>query len=537
MSRKSFIKGAAILAAAGLIAKFIGAMFRIPMGNLIGSVGMSYYQMAYPIYSFLLIVSTAGIPTAISKLVAENIALRNYRSAHRVFRLSFRLMLFIGIVTFVFFAAGSKLIARIMGSEEAFYSILAIAPSLVFVTLISAYRGYFQGMQYMTPTAVSQIVEQAGKLVLGLWLASLYISRGPEYGAAAAVVGVTLSEGAALALLMGMYRGKRKEIVYQIQHTPRARYTEPYSSILSRLILIAFPITIGASIMPLVNVADAMIVVNRLIGSGFAEEEAKSLYGLLTGYANPLINFPAILTISLAMSLVPAISVSYANKDYKSIAQKTSTGTRLTLLLGMPAAAGMAVLARPICALLYGSLPQEEITIAGEILAILSVGVIFLTLVQTLTAILQGLNRITTPVRNLAVGALFKVVITYVLVGIPAIHVKGAAIGTVVCYGVAAVLDLAAVIRYSGVSMPFGEFFGKPVAAVAVMSLAVYGSYHYTEPVLSGNKATLLSILVGVVVYAIVLLATGAVRRQDFEMLPGGRKLSRILTRLKLIRN
>ncbi len=178
MSKKSFIKGATILAAAGLVAKFIGAMFRIPMTNLIGSVGMSYYQMAYPIYSFLLIISTAGIPTAISKLVAENIALRNYNTAHKVFRLSIRLMLVIGLTTFLVFSAGSKLIARMVGSAKAYYSILAIAPSLVFVTLISAFRGYFQGMQDMTPTAVSQIVEQAGKLVLGLWLASRYIPRG-----------------------------------------------------------------------------------------------------------------------------------------------------------------------------------------------------------------------------------------------------------------------------------------------------------------------------------------------------------------------
>ena len=536
MSKKSFIKGATILAAAGLVAKFIGAMFRIPMTNLIGSVGMSYYQMAYPIYSFLLIISTAGIPTAISKLVAENIALRNYNTAHKVFRLSIRLMLVIGLTTFLVFSAGSKLIARMVGSAKAYYSILAIAPSLVFVTLISAFRGYFQGMQDMTPTAVSQIVEQAGKLVLGLWLASRYIPRGPEYGAAAAVVGVTLSEGAALVLLMGMYQGKRKKILENARQTPKARYSESYQSLLTRLIRIALPITIGASIMPLMNMADAMIVVNRLKQVGFQEEKAQSLYGLLTGCANPLINFPAVLTVSLAMSLVPAISESYAGRDTRGIAQKTYTGTRLTLLVGIPAAAGMAVLARPICALLYGSLPQKEITMAGEILSILSIGVIFLTLVQTLTAILQGLNRITTPVRNLAIGALFKIVLTYFLVGIPSIHVKGAAIGTVACYGAAAILDFAAVVRYSGVSMPLGKFFGKPLVAVAAMSLAVYGTYHGLVSGLGGNKVTLLAVLVGVVVYAAVLLAVGGLSRQDFEMLPGGKKIGKILTRLKLIR-
>ncbi len=537
MTKKSFVKGAAILAAAGLIAKFIGALFRIPMVNIIGSTGMSYYQMAYPFYSFLLIVSTAGIPTAISKLVAENIAMRNYRGAHRVFTLSVRLMLIIGISTFIFFTAGSKLTARLMGAEEAVYSILAIAPSLIFVTLISSIRGYFQGMQYMTPTALSQILEQVGKLVLGLWFASIYIPLGPEYGAAGAVAGVTLSEGAALALLMGMYRRKKNDIIYNIKRTPRIRYAESNRSIMSRLLIIAFPITIGASIMPLINVADSFIVVNRLVQTGFAEKQAKSLYGLLTGGANPLINFPAVLTIALAMSLVPAISESYASRDYRSIGQKTTTGIRLTLLLGLPAAAGIAVLARPICALLYGSLPEAEITITGEILAILAIGVVFLTLVQTLTSILQGLNRLTVPVRNLAIGALFKIVITYILVGNPDLHVKGAAIGTVVCYGVAAVLDFAAVVRYSRTQIPFMDFIVKPVIAVAIMAAAVHWTYSYVETIAGGNKATLVSVLIGVVVYAIVLLAIGAVRKRDFELLPGGSKISRILTKLNLIRD
>jgi stage V sporulation protein B len=537
MTKKSFVKGAAILAAAGLLSKLIGALFRIPMMNIIGSTGMAYYQMAYPIYSFLLIISTAGIPTAISKIVAENIALGNYRDAHRVFQLSVRLMLITGVTSFLIFAACSKLTARIMGAEGAYYSIFAISPSLIFVTLLSSFRGYFQGMQYMTPTALSQILEQLGKLVLGLLFASMYISKGPEYGAAGAVIGVTLSEGAALALVMGMYRRKRKEMVHQIKHSPRQRFRLSNRSILSRLILISFPITIGASIMPLVGVADSLIVVNRLIQIGFGKEQATDLYGLLTGGANPLINFPAVLTIAMAMSLVPAISESYASKDYKSISQKTETGIRLTLLLGLPAAAGIGVLARPISALLYGSLPEAEITATGEILAILAIGVVFLTLVQTLTAILQGMSKMTIPVRNLAIGALFKVVVTYVLVGNHQFHVKGAAIGTVICYGIAALLDLAAVIRYSRLKMRVVDFIVKPVIAVVVMAGAVYFSYGFLENLLGGNKATLLAVVAGVVIYALVLLVIGAVSRDDFETLPGGSRLGRALSRLNLIRD
>ena len=527
MTKKSFVKGAAILAAAGLISKFIGAMFRIPLTNLIGTIGMSYYSMAYPIYSVLLVISSAGIPTAISKMVAENIAMRNYRDAHRVFKLSVKLMLIIGISTFIVFFAGSSFTARIMGTEEAVYAIRAIAPSLIFVTLISSFRGYFQGMQYMTPTALSQIVEQLGKLILGIWLASIYIPKGPEYGAAAAVVGVTLAEGAALVLLMGMYHRKKKEINHHIERTPKSRVFVSNGSIMRRLLSIAFPITIGASIMPLMSMADALIVVNRLKQIGFGEKQALSMYGVLTGSVSPLINFPAVLTIALAMSLVPAISESFVNKDSINIKQKTETGIRLTLLMGLPAAAGMGVLSRPICALLYSGLSEAEVTLAGQLLTILAIGVIFLTLVQTLTAILQGLNKVSVPVKNLAIGGLFKIVTTYILVGIPEVNIKGAAIGTVVCYGVAALLDLAAVTRYSKFRMRLIDHLVKPIIATLAMALSVFFSYEFFEGMVGGNKASLLSIIVGIVVYAVMLLVIGAV----------GKKLGRILTRLKIIRD
>lgn len=536
MSKKSFVKGAAILAAAGLIAKLFGALFRIPLANIIGTEGMGLYQLAYPIYSFLLIVSTAGIPTAISKLVAEKIALNNHREAHRVFSVSIKLMLAIGITIFIIFSLGSRTVARLLGSERAFYSILAISPCLVFVSLLSAFRGYFQGMQDMTPTALTQILEQLGKLMLGLLFASMFISRGPEYGAAAAVVGVTLSEGAALALIMGMYRRKRKDILYNIKKSPKTRYKESDRSILDRLLRIAFPVTIGAAIMPLVTVADAIIVVNRLKQIGYAQPAAESLYGMLTGNANPLINFPAVLTIALAMSLVPAITESYSAKDIGGVRKKTTTGMRLTLLIGMPAAAGMAVLAHPICSLLYSRLSPSEISTTAELLTILSLGVLFLTTVQTMTAILQGLNKITIPVRNLAIGAAFKIVLTFVLVGNPDLNVKGAAIGTVVCYGIAAFLDFIAVIRYSGISIRVMDLFIKPIIGVGLMSLFVYVSYNYLSPTLGNATSTLAAISLGIVVYALVLLLSGAIKKNDFELLPGGTKVGRLLEKLRLIR-
>ncbi len=537
LSKKSFVKGAAVLAVAGIIAKLFGALFRIPLINIIGTEGIGLYQLAYPIYSFLLIVSTAGIPTAISKLVAEKIALKNHREAHRVFVISVKLMLAIGITIFIIFSVGSRMVARILGSERAFYSILAISPCLVFVSLLSAFRGYFQGMQNMVPTALTQILEQVGKLALGLFFASLFISKGPEYGAAAAVAGVTLSEAGALVTIILIYRKKRRQIMAQIKSSPRASYRESDRSILERLLKIAFPVTIGSAIMPLVGVADAVIVVNRLKQIGIEQAKAESLYGILTGNANPLINFPAVLTIALAMSLVPAITESFSARDLGGMRKKTSTGIRLTLLIGIPAAAGMAVLAEPICALLYKRISAADIKTAAELLTILSIGVVFLSLVQTLTAILQGLNKITVPVKNLAIGAMTKIILTYALVGNSSLNVKGAAIATVVCYGIAASLDFIAVIRYSGISIPLMDFFIKPLIGAGLMSLTVYLGYHYLLPILGTSISTLLSVLVGIVVYSLLLLLTGAVKKGDFELLPAGKRISSLLVKLKLLKD
>jgi stage V sporulation protein B len=537
LSKKSFVKGATILTVAGIVAKIIGALFRIPLGNTIKSEGMGFYQMAYPVYAFLLIVSTAGLPTAISKIVSEKIAVNDYRGAHRVFKVSFRLLTVIGITTTIIMLVGSPLFARMVRNKESIYCFISIAPALFFVSLLSAYRGYFQGMQNMTPTAVSQIVEQFGKLIMGLWLATLWIPNGPQYGAAGAILGVTLSEVAALVLVMGMYRGEKQKIYSNIRRSPKHMYYESTSSIVNRIANIAIPVTIGAAVMPFISFLDSVIVPGRLQYVGFSKREATSLFGILTGMVNPIINLPTVFTIALGMSLVPAIAESYAMKDRKSIVHKTTIGIKLTMLIGVPASIGMAVLSTPICKLLYARIDADEVLLAGNLLMILSIAVAFLTLIQTLTAILQGIGRVKTPVRNLFIGAILKVILTIILVGMPSINIKGAAVSTLVCYATAAILDFIAVIRYTKIPFSFSDFLIKPLLASIIMGGCVYFSYDRIFTALNSNtKATLLSIIIGILVYAIMLLLTGTIREQDLEMLPKGRTIARKLKKIGLLR-
>lgn len=579
MSKKSFVKGAGILAISGLIVKVIGAIFRIPLMNIIGSEGVGLYQMAYPIYAFLLVASTSGLPVAISKMVSEELATGNHYGGYKIFRISRRLLFLLGTITSIILLVSSGLISNIQGNPKSIYPLMAISPALFFVSIMSAYRGYFQGMHIMHPTALSQIVEQLGKLIMGLTLAALWLPKGPEFAAAGAIVGVTLSEVAALVLLLGIFRRERSIILRNARLTYRAHHQTSSRDIIYRLIEIAVPVTIGASIMPLVNMSDQVIVVNRLAPIipkianvpyslesfiEFAKEKglqiplgltlenmattmpevyveyinmlATKLYGILTGAVNTLINFPAVLTIALAMSLVPAISESHVLRDIKGVGSKVVLGIRLTLLVGVPAAVGLGVLAQPILGALYKNFQEWEYIYGTRLLMTMSIGVIFLTLVQSLTAMLQGIGRIGIPVRNLLIGALFKVVITYTLVGNPEWNIQGAAIGTVVCYAVAAILNFISVIRYTDVKISLTDLVIKPVISVAVMGIVVYYAYSVLFGATDSNIISLgASIIAGVVVYAIMLLLTKAITAEDLAVLPKGKSIARILNRLGLI--
>jgi len=525
MERKSFIRGAAVLGLAGFLGKIIGALYRIPLTNIIGPAGMGLYQIAYPIYAFLLVVSTTGIPTAISKMVSARLALGNQKGAHQVFRISFKVLACIGLVTTTVMLLGSRFFAELAGNRDARLAILAIAPSLLFVSLLSAYRGYFQGMQMMGPTAASQLVEQLGKLLLGFSLAYRLKEQGAAYGAAGALVGVTLSEIAALVLLLGVYHRKRRDLPMG-RTREEAAGREGFASIGAELARIGIPVTLGAAIIPLVSFLDTGIVINRLKDIGFHQNEATSLFGILTAVVNPLVNMPAVFTIALAMSLVPAVSQSHAIRDERTVRSKASAGLRLSFLLGFPSAAGLWVLAQPIIKMLYRSLNDHEIAIAAGLLRTMAVAVLFLSIVQTLTGILQGMDRIRVPIRNLLIGAVLKVVINYILIGIPSINIQGAPVGTLVCYGVAAFLNIVSVLRATGMKFSCSEMVIKPGCAAGFMMAVVWMVRRWVEGMIdSSTLVTLLAILIGALVYFVLLLLMGSLREEDIMDFPGGKRI------------
>ncbi|HHY04062.1 MAG TPA: stage V sporulation protein B [Thermoanaerobacterales bacterium] len=529
--KDTFLKGAFILTVAGLVVKILGAVYRIPLARMIEDEGMGLYQMAYPIYVTLLAISTAGLPTAISKLVAEDLAVGRYRNAHRIFKVSLVVLAIVGFVlTFALIVKADFLAENVLGNPKAYYPLVSIAPAIFFVSVMSSFRGFFQGLQDMTPSAISQIVEQIGRVAAVFILATLLLPRGIEYAAAGAAFGPVAGAVVGLLVLLVVYL-KRREELYELLQLDSKKQLENPASIIYRLFAFAIPITLGGLIMPIMNLADAAIVSRRHQYAGFSVKRATELYGQLTGMAAPLINLPTIITISLSASLVPAISEAIALNDMRLAALRAETGVRISFIFGLPAAMGMFVLATPITTLLYSN------SEAGACLAVLSWGIIFLLLNQTTTGILQGVGKAFIPVRNLMLGAVLKIILNYTLTSIPYINVKGAALGSVVAYLFSAVLNFVSVIKWTGLKIDVNKMIIKPVIASAGMGAAVYFAYeNMVVQGLSQNKSTFVAIVIGAFIYALLLFIIGGVQRQDLEVLPGGQRIVGLLDKFAIFR-
>ena len=532
----NFLKGAAILSIAGIITKILGAIYRIPLSNIIQSEGMGYYSTAYPLYTLLLSISTAGFPVAIAKLVSEKRAVKDFKGAERVFKVALMGLSIGGLLTSLFlFLTADSMVEKMVGNSNAYNALIALVPELFVVPIMSAFRGYFQGRQLMTPTALSQIIEQLFRVGSGLLLTYLLLDKGIPMAAGGASLGGSIGAIMATLTMIFIYFYGRKEAKKELESSI---YTEEYGigTIIKDLLIIAIPITLGSAIVPIMDTIDVAIVLKRLQSIGYLESEANALYGNLKGMAQTVINLPQVFSLAIAMSLVPVISDANARRKKKEIETISSSGIRMTLLIGLPCAFGLFVLARPIIGLLYYKNDLETITNIGNLLSVLSFGVIFLTLVQILSSILQGLGKPIVPAINLFIGAIVKVILSYVLTAIPSINIYGAAISTVAAFGIAAILDLISVISLAKVKLNFKDIFVKPFISSLSMAIAAFLSYLFLMDIIGEKLATIVAILVGVVVYGIFLIITGTITDEDFNLLPKGDKIGKKLSKFKLLK-
>ena len=536
MNKRTFLRGAVILGIAGLIVQVLGAVFRIPLANIIGDDGMGYYQTVYPIYVFLLVFSTNGAPAAISKMTSERLAAGRADEAHRVFKLSFIVMLVFGAVcsSVVFFGAG-KIIEIMDVHENSYYAMVAISPALLLIPIMAVYRGYFQGMQEMGPTAASQLTEQAVRVAAGLGLAVLLLKEGIEYAAAGATLGTAIGPVAGILVIVIIYYVKRSGIFEVIKNNKsESGESESAGGILKTLALIAVPVTIGVSIYPVMNLADAILVIRRLKFIGLDGDTANALYGQLTGFAGPIINIPMALALSMALSMVPAIASAKTTEDTEFLNVNVRLGLRTSMIVGAPCCFGLIVIAGPIMNLLY-PLQEESALNAANSLIVLSSGIIFLCVAQTMAGVLQGLGRIGIAVLSLTAGFIVKCAATYYLTAYSNLNITGAAMGSVFGFITIAAINFAAVRSLTKVRFDFISAVIKPLAAGLIMGVLVLAAYMGLSLIISSRLATAISVCLGAAVYVIMLLKTKAIIESEIIMLPKGVKLAALLKKVKLL--
>ncbi len=530
--RETFLGGAFLLALAALASRLVGALYRIPLYPILGKEGMGLFQMAYPIYGLILTLSTTGVNIAISKLVAERDAKQDIRGIAVVFRTSLWLLGISGFLLSVGLFASSAFIANNVARDpRAVMSIAAISPAVFFVSLMSAYRGFFQGQQRMAPTAVSQVLEQMIRVGTMFVLSLALLPRGIQFASAGATFGAVTGSVFGLTYLVWVYSKDESLPRLSLPVLPGTKTEQPLE-VVRRIVQIAVPISLSTAILGLMQLVDLALVPGRLQASGLSYEQATALYGQLTGGAVPIMNLPTVFTAALQVSLVPAIAQAVAIHDYSRARSRVLTALRLTFLLLIPASAGLYILSTEIPAFLYKD-PG-----VGPALAALASGALFMSVQQTTSGALQGLGYLHVPVRNLLTGALVKIAITYVLTPLPGLGIRGAAYGTVVGFLVASSLNVTALSLRLGSIMDFVGMLGKPIMAAGVMAICVRASYNALLTVTaSGGIATIGSIAIGGGAYALVLMLIGGVRAQDITVFPWiGPRAAQLLRRLRLVR-
>ena len=522
--KQSFIGGTMILAIAVAVVKVIGALYKIPLGNILGTEGMTHFNSAYNIYSVLLSISTAGLPLAVSKLVSEARALGRYNQSRKVLSVAMWLFVVLG-------AAGTSLmffwaepLAAAMNNTLAYWPIRALSVSVVCVCVMSAFRGYTQGQGNMMPSAISQVIEAAFKLVVGLLLAWYFVSAGlgVDIGAAGAILGVTA--GSVVAM------------VYMLLHQLRSRRDDPDSAdrpsgrkvILKRLLAIGVPITIGASGQSIISTLDQSIAMGRLQDVlGIGEKAAAALYGEYS-FGMTLFNFPSSFIPPITMSLIPAVAAAVARRDHRTVNRVVSASFRLIALLALPAGVGLSVMAGPILKMLYPAQP-EAAAAATYHLQILGIASIFVCLTLLTNGILQANDRAKIPIVTIIIGGCTKVALNYILIGVPGINIKGAPIGTLACYVLISVINLTIVYRIVEEKPRYLRLFGKPLAASVLMGLGAHYAYAFFSGRFGNTLSTVGAIGVAVVVYLVLVVTLRIITREDLEMVPKGDKLAKLL--------
>lgn len=582
VGKQSFIKGAMILTISMALGKVLGALFKIPLGRLIGGVGMGYYGTAYELYSPLYALATAGFPIAISKIVSENVVRGNFRDVRKTHKVSIPLFLITGSIGFLLMISIIPFYTSyVVKAPRCRYTMYALAPTIIFACLMSIYRGYYEGIRDMMPTAVSELIESIVKFVLGLSLAYGIVRYGlNEFHSNDTVFGVLCESedaameaiipfaaaGAILAIPIGAILGFIYLLIRfrlrgdgitdeQLQEAPQSI---SYKETIKRLFSIALPVGLGAIIMNLATFIDVTLIQMRINDIMKDTEKSKILlneygslinqsiinsgethiylYGCFAIATTIMMLIPAV-TQAFGISALPSVTAAWASGKKNVLKKNIEVVLKMTTLITIPSGLGMVALSYPIMDLAFGGgTDPNKVYIAASVLILLGFGGIFASTSTPICSMLQAVGRVDLPVKLLSLGVIMKILLNYVLVGIPVINIQGAGAGTIFCYGFVTIASLYYLSKETKIKFDLMSVLIKPLLAGTICAVAAYVSQSLMAHVIRAKLATALAIIIAAVVYLISLILLRALTAADIKMMPKGEKIVKRLEKMKLIR-
>ena len=525
--KQNFLHGAALLAIATAVVKVIGALYKIPLKMVIGDQGFGYFSTAYQIYSVLLMISTAGFPIAMSRIISQASSLGHYNQVRRVYKTARAIFLGIGAVSTTLMVLFCKHLAAFQEQPDAWAAVLFLGPCALLMGFLSTYRGFFQGQGNMLPTSISQMLEAVVKLFVGLAAAFLIMraTNNVGFAAAGAILGVTVS-----CLVSALFmRGKFVPAYAELPRTQEE--AESYGKVAKALLAIAVPITIGSAGLQLLTLLETKLYMGQLLTSnGLSQDAADTMKGIYD-MTQTIFNMPCAFIIPITISVIPAVTEQLTLGNHKVVKETEESAARITGLLSLPCTVGLCLLASPVMALL-GDYSGDKLTLSTALMALLGFCVFPYAIIQYTNALLQSHGYAHVPVINMLAAGVVRLIVVYLLVGNPAIGILGAPIGGILCYCAIAVLNLLA-IRHLVPQRPalLSNLFRSFLPA-AIMGAAVWVCYWALQNLLHMTSRVILCgvpILVGVAVYFVAVVLCKAITRADCQLLPKGDKIAKLL--------
>ena len=523
--QQNFLQGTAMLAIATALVKVIGAVYKIPLNAIIGEQGFGYFNTAYEIYNVLLMISTAGLPVAMSRMISQANSLEHYNRVRRVYTTARGIFLTLGIVGSLLMTLFCRQLARFQNQPDAWAAIGFLGPCVLLICIMSTFRGYFQGQGNMLPTSVSQVIEAAVKLIVGMAAALLLLrtTGSVPLAAGGAILGVTASCLVSAVYLYWVFQRSYKDLPVSTD-TPWS-----FRATAKGLLIIAIPITLGSSCLQIITALASKIYMGQLLASGVTQQAADTMRGVHV-MTQTIFNMPCAFITPITVSIIPAITAQLTTGDQIGARKTAEAAARITGLVAIPCAIGLAVLARPITALL-GGYSGEKLDLATKLMTILGICVFFNAVVLVTTAIMQAHGNVTRPVVNMVLAGVLRLIAVYVLSGNPNIGIVGAPISNLTCYIVIFLLNLLSIRQLFEDAPAIVPNVLRPLLSGLLMGAFALGAYRLLLHLGVNSRLLLcaLPVAVGGVVYIAAILFLKVLRREDCLLLPKGEKIAKML--------